>query len=316
MRALPDDLDSQPSRETGIDHANNSSGSEVVAEHARQNLHLLLTRRPEFYRMDYEAALRGALADEDALLLERFQDKSMESAICGSTVAICFVNLSTGDLVVGNLGDSRAVLAERDPKTNLSYSIVSHPHISFSSQESKTDPVQQSLTESHKPDMPREKSRIEDAGGEINHRTGTARVGSLNMSRALGDLQYKNPMNQRDGLFSSSSSSSSVSSVTSRTRSASSLSSNPTSRGNFLSNEPYLARFRLPPDRRYVLVIESDGISDYLDDTTLIQFVTKLSSRGHRAGKVAQEVASTTTNRHKSSDNGSCILVLLDGQDS
>lgn len=75
--------------------------------------------------MDYEAALRGALADEDALLLERFQDKSMESAISGSTVALCFVNLSTGDLIVGNLGDSRAVLADRDPKTNLSYSVVS-----------------------------------------------------------------------------------------------------------------------------------------------------------------------------------------------
>lgn len=74
--------------------------------------------------MDYEAALKGALADEDALLLERFQDRSMEAAISGSTVALCFVNLSTGDLVVGNLGDSHAVLADRDPKTNLSYSVV------------------------------------------------------------------------------------------------------------------------------------------------------------------------------------------------
>lgn len=102
------------------------SGSDVVAEHASHNLHLLLTKRPEFYRMDYEAAIKGALADEDALL-ERLQDKSMEAAVSGSTVALCFVNLSTGDLVVGNLGDSLAVLADRDPKTNLSYSVVSHP---------------------------------------------------------------------------------------------------------------------------------------------------------------------------------------------
>lgn len=76
-----------------------------------------------------------------------------------------------------------------------------------------------------------------------------------------------------------------------------------------------MATFRLAPDRRYALIIESDGISDYLDNTTLMQFVTKLTSRGHRAGKVAQEVATSTTNRRKS-DNGSCIVVLLDGRDS
>ena len=266
--------------------------------------------------MDYEAALKGALADEDALLLERIQDRSMEAAISGSTVALCFVNLSTGDLVVGNLGDSHAVLADRDPKTNLSYSVVSRLPFILAC-ETKTNLDQRSLTQSHKPDMPHEKSRVEEAGGEVNHRTGTARVGSLNMTRSIGDLQYKNPMNKKDDALSSSSSSSSSSgsSLPSRTRRASSVSSNPSTRGNFLSNEPYMARFRLAPDRRYALVIESDGISDYLDDTTLMQFVTKLSSRGHRAGRVAQEVATSTTNRRKS-DNGSCIVVLLDGRES
>lgn len=122
-------------------------------------------------------------------------------------------------------------------------------------------------------------------------------------------------MNKADENPDPSSSSSTRSSESSRSRRASSTSSAPSSRGNFLSNEPRLNRYHLSPERRYVLVIESDGISDYMDDQTLMQYVTKLSSRGKGAGKIAQEVASSTADR-RGSDNGSCIVVLLDGQNS
>ncbi|KAK5698536.1 hypothetical protein LTS12_028487, partial [Elasticomyces elasticus] len=96
---LPDQFPVSTQHRLALFAVYDGHGSDVVAEHASHNLHLLLTKRPEFYRMDYEAAIKGALADEDALLLERFQDKSMEAAVSGSTVALCFVNLSTGDLV-------------------------------------------------------------------------------------------------------------------------------------------------------------------------------------------------------------------------
>ena len=45
----------------------------------------------------------------------------------------------------------------------------------------------------HAPDSPLEKRRVEDAGGEINYRSGIARIGGVSMSRALGDLDYKKP---------------------------------------------------------------------------------------------------------------------------
>lgn len=101
------------------------SGSEIVAEHASRNLHHLLSKRPEFDQGDYEGALKGALADEDGLLLEKFQKETTEFAAAGSTVALCFFNMSTGELVVANLGDSHAILAERNPKTEDAFQVVS-----------------------------------------------------------------------------------------------------------------------------------------------------------------------------------------------
>lgn len=101
------------------------SGSELVSDHASRNLHLLLAKRPEFDQGDYEAATRGALIDEDAVLLETFNNLTTEPAVSGSTVALCFVNLTKGDLVVANLGDSHVILAERDNRTDHPSHIVS-----------------------------------------------------------------------------------------------------------------------------------------------------------------------------------------------
>lgn len=97
------------------------SGSGLVSEHASQTLHHLLAKRPEFERGDYALAIKAALRDEDSLLLERFK---YEPAISGSTAAVSFINLTTGELVVSNLGDSHVILAERDPHTEHPYHIV------------------------------------------------------------------------------------------------------------------------------------------------------------------------------------------------
>jgi serine/threonine protein phosphatase PrpC len=127
-------------------------------------------------------------------------------------------------------------------------------------------------------------------------------VGSLNMFRALGDLQYKNPVNAVDD-----------DSLTTRARRAS---SSPASvRGDFLSNDPYTSRRTLQPNRRYLLVIVSDGVSDRTDDTALIPHVMKLSMRGMRANDIAQEAVSNTASRPKS-DNATCVVAMLDGQNS
>lgn len=101
------------------------SGSGLVSDHASKNLHKLLAKRSEFDDGEYAAAMKAALADEDGMLLDRFKAESNEPALSGSTVAACLMNLTKGDLVVSNLGDSHVILAERHPQTEHPYHIVS-----------------------------------------------------------------------------------------------------------------------------------------------------------------------------------------------
>ncbi|KAJ5846656.1 Protein phosphatase 2C [Penicillium rubens] len=257
-------------------------GSELVSEHVKNSLHHLFGRRPEFEREDWAGAIKEALAEEDRILLDRFKYESVEPAVSGSTVAMCCINLTKGELFVSNLGDSHVILAERDPQTEHPYHI-------------------RRLTEAHKPPIPSERARIEEAGGAVNNRSGTARLGSLNMSRAVGDLQYKNPLNTFQDNFAADP----ASSATSRSE----------SRGNFLSNDPYTSLRRLHTDRRYLLLVVSDGVSDRVDDVTLVQHVMKLSMRGKRANEIAQEIATNSASRPRS-DNATCIVAMLDGQGS
>lgn len=81
----------------------------------------------------------------------------------------CSAIITPTEIYVGNSGDSRAVLAR---KSNT-------PGGKFTAVEMSID---------HKPELPEEKQRIEKAGGFVEDN----RVkGVLNLSRSLGDLEYK-----------------------------------------------------------------------------------------------------------------------------
>ncbi|KAJ6141289.1 hypothetical protein N7470_010185 [Penicillium chermesinum] len=263
----PDQFPAQTDEKLAFFAVYDGHGSEWVAEHASQNLHGLVVKRSEFEQGDYARAIKGALSDEDNMLYKSFKFEAEEPAFAGSTAAICLINLTHGELIVANLGDSHVILAERDPATDRPFHI-------------------RRLTEAHKPELPGERQRIEEAGGSVTIRNGTARVESLNISRALGDLQYKNPMNS-------------------------------VSDDNFMPAtgvlHPSPQRRTLHSERQYVLVIVSDGVSDRTDDAILMQHVMKLAMRGIGADQIAQEVAYKSS-RHPHSDNASCIVALLEGQ--
>ncbi|OKL64602.1 hypothetical protein UA08_00117 [Talaromyces atroroseus] len=259
-------------------------GSAAVSEHVRQSLPALLIKRPEFTKGDYETAIIRAFEDEDQLLLQMAMEDDTEPVIAGSTVALCLVNMTKGLMVVGNVGDSHIFLARRDPAT-------------------ETVTWQDRLTREHKPHDPAEKSRIEEAGGAVHTYGGTARLGTLNMSRALGDLQYKNPINNLDVAGTKKSR---------RAIASGSRAQHPRNRGNFISNEADVQTVQLDQDSRYMLLCCTDGVTDVTDETMLVEEVAKDFMRGRRATDIAKRVTKATAEQPQS-DNCTCVIAFFDG---
>eukprot|EP00931_Biecheleriopsis_adriatica_P073540 TRINITY_DN47801_c0_g1_i1.p1 TRINITY_DN47801_c0_g1~~TRINITY_DN47801_c0_g1_i1.p1 ORF type:complete len:489 (+),score=96.24 TRINITY_DN47801_c0_g1_i1:160-1467(+) len=133
---------------------------------------------------ELENALRGAFHRIDDMLRDTKYQKELQSLtnvsphsdrvmaarpvdvkMVGCTACVCCI--TPEQLVCANAGDSRAVLCRAGKAIPLS--------------------------EDHKPNDPREKRRIEKGGGYVeNSAPGQYRVnGNLNLSRALGDLEYK-----------------------------------------------------------------------------------------------------------------------------
>lgn len=77
---------------------------------------------------------------------------------CTANVAL----IAKGELIVANAGDSRCIISSKGTAVEMS--------------------------EDHKPELPKERERVQKAGGYISD----GRInGNLNLSRALGDLEYK-----------------------------------------------------------------------------------------------------------------------------
>ena len=123
-------------------------------------------------------------------------------------------------LYIGNLGDAEAVLARKKDAKDPA-------------------PAAELLTMKHKPNDPDERKRIEDAGGHVVF----GRVlGSLAVSRAFGDSEFKAPRNRQ-----------------------------PT---HFVSNDPYLKVVSVDPNVPF-MIIACDGLWDKVTYQDAVDFVAQ-----------------------------------------
>lgn len=123
--------------------------------------------------------------------------------------------------------------------------------------------------------------------------------GTLNMSRALGDLQYKNPINNLN-----------ISGGTKKAKRANASGSK--IRGNILSNEAYVRTIKLDENSRYALLCCTDGVTDVTDEKQLMTEVVSDFVAGRRATDIARMVT-TATGEQPHSDNCTCVIAFLDG---
>lgn len=133
-----------------------------TANLAQKILHKAVIESSEFANKNIHKALDDAFTYTDRVILEKSAEEKWRD---GSTAVVVLV---TGNAVhVANAGDSEAVLAKRAGNA-------------------KWDAIL--LSKKHSPAEPSEKQRIEKAGGGVFY----GRVcGSLAVSRALGDLDFK-----------------------------------------------------------------------------------------------------------------------------
>jgi len=132
-----------------------TSGGAEVAEHAKNNLISTIDRRLTICD-DYEQAIKDAMVEEDTTIRRTGMLQP------GSTVALALVNVKEGFVVVGDLGDSHVVLADRVPEKKGIYKA-------------------KCLSFAQKPWSKEERERIHDAGGKLNRVYGETRLGEMDL---------------------------------------------------------------------------------------------------------------------------------------
>ena len=137
-------------------------GGEQVAKFVQKKFVDLFKKLPEYKNGDYEKALTKAFIQLDEMMSA---DKSKDPITAFSMSAGCTANVAlfTKDAIIcANSGDSRCILMR--------------------------GPTAIEMSEDHKPDNIPAQKRIVAAGGFVEE--GRVR-GILSLSRALGDLEYK-----------------------------------------------------------------------------------------------------------------------------
>jgi len=132
-----------------------------VSEHCAKHLLEYIINTEEFKTGEYGKGIRTGFLHLDETM-RQLPELTADAEKCGGTTAVCAF-VSSDHLYIANCGDSRAVLCRNG--------------------------VPIFATQDHKPVLPEEKERIHRAGGSVM----IQRVnGSLAVSRALGDYDFKN----------------------------------------------------------------------------------------------------------------------------
>lgn len=105
------------------------SGSEIVSRHASQHLPTLLKQSLTSSALSpkgYENAIKQAISEEEELLVQELRDGEEDYAFAGSTLALVLLDLKSGTVVTGNLGDSKVLLGTLDNEDRVADVVCLH----------------------------------------------------------------------------------------------------------------------------------------------------------------------------------------------
>jgi len=223
-------------------------GGKSTAVTAETVLHTYIVKNPKFKNSStIEESITEAFKQTDQKILS---DGSFVRD--GSTAVITVIVGHT--LYLGNCGDSECVIAQKNGET---YDAVL-------------------LSEKHSPDEPRERTRIEGAGGRVI----LGRVmGSLAVARALGDSEYKAPNNR--------------------------------AQQDYVISTPYTVKKELTPANEF-MVLACDGLWDKLTYNDAIQFIAKAKKENKNPTETAAEIVNLALKKgiHGQCNNHYCVFQM------
>ncbi|EAR90069.1 protein phosphatase 2C containing protein (macronuclear) [Tetrahymena thermophila SB210] len=240
-------------------------GGQEVSSFVQKNFSEQLLNNTEFQQKDFTNALIQNFMKMDELLRSEegkaqlrdiMKDKSKTDTTAGCTANVVLIHENT--MYIANAGDSRTLLSQNG--------------------------IPKRLSEDHKPDNMKEYQRIREAGGDVQN----GRVnGNLNLSRALGDLQYKKnfqiPQDKQ-----------------------------------LIIAKPDVTIHKITPDDEFIL-IGCDGIWETLSDEEIIKYIRQQIALGVSCDKIVEQLLDLLLAPDMLNgcgcDNMTCILVTLQDYD-
>ncbi|PRP80436.1 hypothetical protein PROFUN_11891 [Planoprotostelium fungivorum] len=226
-------------------------GGSKFSRHAKEHIFdIILKEGGHFARGEYKEALRAAFKKEDSLM--HGIDNPAERGGTTATVAI----ITPTDLYVANVGDSRAIVG-----------LVTGDSVKALR-----------VTKDHNLADPKEKQRVIEAGATVRADRVIEEGHGLNMTRALGDFEFKTDCVKKDVVLA----------------------------------EPHLKHIPLDEKLRFI-VLASDGLWDVTTDQELADVIQLNIKGGFAPDEVVNENTAVVAKKF-GSDNITMILAVLDLQ--
>jgi serine/threonine protein phosphatase PrpC len=239
-------------------------GGKEVSHFCHNHFAAELAKNKAFKKKDYDQALKETFMHMDEMLATPEYQKELKRVGRPSTKApkvkagctACVVLMTNNTLYVANAGDARCLLSRGRKAVQI--------------------------TTDHKPEMASEKKRIEAAGGFVNEEGRV--LGVLNVSRAIGDLEFKDKTKLND-------------------------------KKQIISAYPDIFKREIKPSDEF-LVIGCDGVYEFFSNQELIEFVGKKLEKGIQVSKICSELldmicAIDEESELGSYDNMTCIIIVL-----
>lgn len=263
--------------------------SENLVSHLEQHFPKPKESTPEAY----QGAIQRALSTVD----QELQRGNLDG---GSTVALILIDTKQGLLIHGNLGDSHVVYANHVPRppspTPRNGSSGSDP---TTDGESPVGWTVETLSVEHDPDRPAEKKRIKEAGGKVNYDTGIARIGAVNVSRGLGDLDYKIPRVNRLARHD----------LSDLPGVDTGLAPGASAKRDLVSTKAHFETRHL--NGQSLVLLASDGVGNGEDAKLVTRLAIERWEQGAQAALIAEELTKRE-GKESGADNCTILVVVLD----